>query len=111
MATVTVDPRLAGQVVEAAGASRNLADYNSETQTLTCRDVTQAALDSALSSVTGGTVSVGTTEKRAKAGQIKQAALDAHFATILAADTVYQSKLVEITNATTKAELDAITYP
>lgn len=111
MATVTVDPRLAGQVVEAAGASRNLADYNNETQVLTCRDVTQPVLDAALVAVTGGTVSVGTKEKRAKAGEIKQAALDAHFAAILAADAVYQAKLTEISSATTKADLDDITYP
>jgi hypothetical protein len=111
MASVTINPPRAGQVVDRAGADPDIANYDSATNTLTCDDVDQPTLDAARAAVASRTATARPKDKQQRRAEIRRRALRAHEQAILDADAVFQAKLTEINAAATVADLEAIDYP
>ena len=111
MASVTINHRRAGMVVDRASADPNLADYDTATNTLTCPDVTQPVLDAARAAVFNSTGTARSKDKQRVRQEIRRKALRAHDEAVLAADALFQTKLTEINAAATIADLEAIDYP
>jgi hypothetical protein len=108
MGTIVTPPESAREVVDRAGGDPLLATYDSETQTLTAPDVTDAALATAQAEIVGRTAPATTNDKRAKADVAAQSARERADAALLAADATYQAALVDIAAAATLADLDAV---
>lgn len=94
--------------LDEAGADQTLATYDNATQVLTAPDVSDAALASAKATVDGRTATATPNDKRRRAGEAKQAAIQRHQDAFLLADATYQTALTDIGAATTLADLDAV---
>lgn len=111
MASVNIGHKKAGAVVDRAGANPDLANYDTATNTLDCPDVAQPVLDAARAAVFNRTGTARAQDKQRVRQEMRRKALRAHEQAVLAADSVFQTKLTEINTAATIADLEAIDYP
>jgi len=112
MGTVTVPGNADLQrVIRKAAADPNKASYDVAAGQLECPDVTTVILTAARDAVVNKTDAINGSDRADKIKRISEIAIQAHHSAILTADAVYQAKLIEIQNARTLAQLDAITYP
>lgn len=108
MGTIVTPPNTCREIIERAGGDSSLADYDSTTQTLTAPGVSNAALATAQAEIAGRTAAATTNDKRKKAAEKAEEALQRHNDAVLAGDATYQAELVAIAAAATLADLDAV---
>jgi len=108
MGTIVTTPESCREIIDRAGGDPTLATYDSETQTLTAPDVTDANLATAQAEIAGRTAPATVDDKRTRAAEAAQAARQRADDALLAADATYQSALTDIAAATTLADLDAV---
>ena len=108
MGTIVTPANTCREIINRAGGDPTLATYDSETNTLTAPDVTDANLATAQAAIAGRTAPATIDDKRAKAAQKQAEAFQRRDDAFLAGDATYQAELAAIAAATTLADLDAV---